>query len=210
MAANWTSFLPGILPEVETCPMLVAQWAVRETAIKFLADTKIWQETQAPYTITSTPLSYEFVTATGSRVAQIMAAQVNGLELDILTPERCDEVYQNWRTGRTGTIEAVTQIGPDAFSVVPQPVATTSLLLMVALQPTRDAIDGPDFLFDDYYETICLGAKSRLMLMNEAEWANPRLAAIYGEMAADQLVQARSRRNRAFGRAVTRVRGQFL
>lgn len=208
----WTEFLQGVLPEVGSCPVFVAERAVRDAAIQFLAATKIWQEKQTPYTITAATPAFPFILAVANtRVAQIMTAvDVNGDEVQILTAERCDELYPKWKTGLSGNIEALTQLDPDNFYVIPQPSSSTTLLLVVALQPTRAATQGPDFLLDDYYDAICNGAKSRLMLMNNASWANPQLAAVNKKFFDDQVTAAMARRNRAFGRAATRVRARFI
>lgn len=208
---RWTLYLPDVLPEVKLCPQPLAVQKVREAAIELCVESKVWQQIQDPYSITSGELAYEFDVDTGSLVTEIMTAQLqDGRDLDIRTPEWCDENFPLWRTGLAGTPCAITQIQPDEFRLAPQPATTMELTLTVALKPTRDSTQGPDFLFDDYYKAICASAKSMLMLMARQPWSNPNQAAIYAGMATSEASKARVRVQRAFGRAPTRVRAQFL
>jgi hypothetical protein len=200
MSKDWSTFLPDVLPEVSTCPLVLALWAVRDTAIRFCVDSLIWQETQTPYNLTSSPITYDFVTTSGSRVAKIVQAQISARQITVLTPESLDRLFYGWRNGITGTPDTVAQVETTKFAVVPRPTGTASLILTVALQPTRDSTQGPDFLFDDYYEDLAAGAKSRLMLMPEAEWANPQQGAIYAATAHLRSQEARERNKSVFVR----------
>jgi hypothetical protein len=198
MTTPWTSYLPNVLPEVEACPLPLATWAIRDAVIRFCTESEIWQETQAPYTVTSTPVLIAFVVTAGSRVSRIVEAQISSRELAVIAPETADRLFYGWRNGVVARPEAVSQVQTDKFSVIPQPTSSSSLILTVALQPTRDSIDGPDFLFADYYETICAKAKATLMLMAGAKWSNPQQAAVYTMMFGKDARDAKDRNQNVF------------
>jgi hypothetical protein len=110
----------------------------------------------------------------------------------------------------TGNPNVLTQIDPEHFILIPVPVAVTSVTLTVALKPTRDATKGPDFLFNDYYEGICAGAKGRLMLMKGKPWTDPQAAALHIGLFNEKITEANVRRSKAFGRGKVRVQAQFM
>lgn len=196
---DWTLFLPSVQPEVAACPPPIAIQAIRDTAIDFCAESKIWQEVQPAYFLTPGLVSYPLEADAGTRVYQIVEAQVAGRELGVLTPETCDRLFHGWRLGLAGTPEAVTQMQPEEFCVLPQPTVTTQLILTVILGPTRDSTQGPDFLFNDYYDALCSGAKARLLLMRGTIWADPQQGLAYAAVAANAITRARERRTSVFG-----------
>lgn len=199
----WTLYLPSVLPDVNTCPQPIAVQAVRDTAIDFCTDSRIWQETQPAYYLTAGGVSYDLDADVDTRVQRIIEASIAGSEIAVLSVETCDRLYPGWRFGLAGTPEAVTQMQPDQFSVLPQPTSTTAIVLSVVLVPTRDATEGPDFLFDEFYDVLCAGAKARLMLMKDKPWSNPALGAGYAAFTAKAISQARLRRESIFGQPET-------
>jgi hypothetical protein len=104
----------------------------------------------------------------------------------------------------------LTQLSPEGFLLVPTPVAATNVTLTVALKPTRDSTKGPDFLFEDYYEAICAGAKGRLMLTKGKSWTDPQAAALQLAFFNEKITEANVRRSKAFGRGVARVEGSYF
>lgn len=200
MTTAWNAFHRYVLPEVEGCPLPVATWAIRDAAIRFCAETEIWQEVQAPYSITNTPVLQAFViVAPNARVAAIVEAQISGREIGVTTPESADRYFFGWRNGLTSTRpEAIAQVQTDKFALIPQPTTSQTLILTVALQPTRNATDGPDLLLADYSDTIATKAKATLMLMSNQKWSNPALAAVYQQMFVADAMAARRRNQNVF------------
>jgi hypothetical protein len=208
----WTRFLPNIQIEVMNCPRAVIVQAIRDTAIEFCEQTKAWQEIQDKYPVGGGLMLNEFVTDPGVKVYQVRAAEMeNDIRLPIRTPEWCDEAYPGWRKGTvTGLPGVLTQLDPEHFILLPTPIEVSYCTLSVVLKPTRDSTKGPDFLFEDYYEAICAGAKGRLMLMKGKDWTDPQAAAVQVAFYNSKLAEANIRRSKAFGMAKVRVESQFL
>lgn len=52
--------------------------------------------------------------------------------------------------------------------------------IYVSLKPLRDAVELPDILHNDWYQTIAAGAKANLMIMPGKPWTNPQMAMVHG------------------------------
>lgn len=211
----WPLFLPQVHPETYGAPQILEIEAIRNAAIDFCERTKCWQEIQPPYPLATGVTSYQFATDRGVLVHEILGYHLLGGASPLVKPQTtqwCDENYPGWPDGvQVGKPTNVTQLDPDSFWPIPAPSGGPwSAVLQVCYKPTRDSTQGPDLLFNDYYEVIALGAKARLMAMPGQVWANPQLAVAYGALFDSATEKANVRVAKAFGRGRIRVKANFI
>lgn len=212
----WSLFLPQVHTETYGAPEIIELEAIRNAAIEFCEKTKCWQETQQPYPLATGVKFYPFQVSAGQLVHEILAAHLAGNSwrpCDPVTTQWADENFPGWSDdgGPKGQPCAVTQMTMDGFHPVPQVTGGPfSMVLRVAYKPTRTATLGPDVLYNDYYETIAMGAKARLMAMVKQVWSNPQMAVAYGTLFDAAIVEATLRVAKGWGRGRIRVKPRFL
>lgn len=78
------------------------------------------------------------------------------------------------------------------LACVPPCNITGGLLLSVSLQPDRTSKSFPGWIYGQYWDGITAGAKSRMMLMPEKPWSNPKQAMLYAQMFESETAGARA------------------
>lgn len=215
----WTLWLPQVAPETYLVPELLQIESIRYAAIEFCEKSLAWQAQLLPYPLPTivqgADPSIPFGTETGTAAWKILHANLQGSAYPTVTPrtpEWCDENYPGWLDGgQLGKPSNVCQISPDSF--VPVPAATGgpwTMIMRVALKPTRDSAQGPDFLFNDYLDAVALGAKARMFMMRDKPWTDDRRASGDYAMFLDKCLDAKVRAAKGFGRGRIRVKGNFL
>lgn len=205
----WSAFYPLVLSQVPLCPKPMVTKVIRDAAIEFCERTYVWKDWQEyPVGIDA---DYQFENDSVGVVFRVDAAKVvDGVDLEIASPERADECYPGWRDGSvTGQPAMLTQTAADYFTLVPAPTSDAILTLAVSLKPAKASNYTEKFLYDDHEEAIASGALARLMGMAGKPWANPAATA-YAAVFNDRVVSVNLRASKAFGRAPIRVRGHYL
>lgn len=215
----WSLFLPQVAKETYGAPEILQLEHIRNAAIEFCERSLAWQVIQDPYPLPTVILNtspiMDFQVEAGVIVVKILRGELVGSSnppLVARTPEWCDENYPGWMTGsQLGKPSNVTQISPDQW--VPVPAATGgpwTAVLRVAYKPSRDSVQGPDFLYNDYLEQIASGAKGRLMLEAKKDWSNPTLGEAHMSVFDAACDRAKVRAAQGFGRGRVRVKSRFV
>jgi hypothetical protein len=209
---SWDEFLPAVQPSVPLCPDPVVIKAIRDSAIQWCQDTRCWQEILDPIPIGGGQGNYLIPGDANKLAACVMTARVdNGNDLEIVTPDRADELYPRWREDQeTGQPEVLTQLHPRDFWIVPYPVSDGFLTLSVAWRPKKGCAKTDELLFEEYEEGIAVGAIARLKAILDKPWTNLSEAKAAGEAFVAATLLIRSRVGKGFGRAVNRVRGHYF
>jgi hypothetical protein len=213
MSVGPSSFYPHILPEVPQCPRVMVRDVLNAMAAQFCERTFIWREIQDPYAIAAGVRDYTFDAPAGAAVFKVMAAELDGHSLSVQAPEYLDETAPGWRDAQAtyaSGVQALTQLEPTVFLLVPNPSQNATLVLDVAYKPTRAASTYPNVLYDDYQLAICAGVKAYLQGMKGQPWSDPQQAVKNAALFDDAVISARRRQSKAFGRARIRVKAQFL
>jgi hypothetical protein len=148
MAVNWEDFLREVLPEVAGCPVQIAENAIRNAAIEFCNQSRVWRER-----IVDVPLVADTATSTLDTTGASAAA-------NIFTTDR-PHYYNNDE--------------PKIIRFYPTPNASYTAEVFATLKPTLDGVSGPNFLFDDWLEPISHGAKARLKAMSGRPWQDTKM-----------------------------------
>ena len=190
MAVNWDSYLPDVLLEVPGCPSPVAIHAIRGAAIMVCQDEHVWREELAAVNLVAAagdiavpaPAGSEIVSvlrvgfyAVGQTKALEVAGPVDAATLDSLRPGWRDEI----NVGTRNSIEACAYPSTKVLRVIPKPVVnqTGAIAIYAALKPTRASVNGPDLLFNEYLETVVMGAQAKLLAIPGKPWTDYNAAA---------------------------------
>ena len=101
----------------------------------------------------------------------------------------------NWKDLKEETPKYYFLAFDDIVRLVGTPTKSFSNALSadVALKPSREAEKCPEFIFNDWAETIAAGALSRLHAMAGKIWANPELVNYYSKIFREGISRARSK-----------------
>jgi hypothetical protein len=215
-------FTPLIMPFVRDCSVAAATVAARFAAIEFYKQTLWQQEALEPILLQAGRSIYEIETPPDTVPATVMRADVDGYgaPLTFKTKDELDQLYgSNWTSmDRTGRPTFVTQIEPDQIILVPAPDqafldaslnATPPLVpmmrLLVATQPTPDAVEIDDSVFNYYSEPIAYGARARLVETAGQPYYDPQSAPMLWGRFYGGVSEAKARRMRDHTRAVQSV-----
>jgi len=108
------------------------------------------------------------------------------------------------------TPQAITQITPDKYIVLPLPGAdeTYQMRMFVALKPKKTATGMSEAIFDDIEEVIMHGALQHLLVLPAQAWSDRELAAYHAKQYLYQVSERRARANLGNVRGTVRARMQ--
>ena len=131
------------------------------------------------------------------------------LDGQVLTPKGevwLDENIENWRIAM-GSPEFFTVDREKKLRLIPVPnkLMYHALEVWVALKPLRAATTFPDFILDDWFETITDGAVARLLSQTSKPWRDFEAAGFYWERYASAREDARTRSRLGHSEARSRM-----
>ena len=108
------------------------------------------------------------------------------------------------------TPQAITQISPDKYIILPLPdaQATYRCRMFLALKPKKTATGMDEVAFDDLEEVIMHGALQHLLVLPNQAWSDRELAAYHAKQYVFQIAERRARANLGTNRGMMRTRMQ--
>ena len=216
MAVAWREFGSYILPDLPQCPRGVAANAAREAAIEFCVATQLCLMRSEPSPIVAGHALYTPDTPDGVVVSSIIKAQIikrdsdgNNIGVKEIFPVNDLDLGRmgNWEEQK-GEARCFRVFEPNRIQLIPAPEVTVpdSLVLEIAVKPSRDAKLCPQFLLDSYGEAIGYGAKRKLAAIPNKTWSNPAMVQFYNSEFRRLINDFRRAQNRAHSRKGLRVR----
>lgn len=203
---NYSDLVSDIMPEVLGCPSVTIQRAVRDSVIDFFERSLAYKVENDPAKLPSNVQEIDLELPTKTRLIKVLTVRYGGAELQPLTREDMDRLGVDWTT-LTGTPKGYTFSTPTSIRLVPYPTTSSNdkAYVRFAVAPTRVGTSLPDELGERYYETICAGAKFRLMRMPRMAWTDANLSAFNGTLFEKGINKARLDSAHDNVRAVRRV-----
>jgi hypothetical protein len=169
-----------VLPEVLTCPQPLVRQAIVAAANEFCVDSMTWSTTETE--VLSVGISeYEPSKPSQSYIITYRGVYVGARKLTAVSRITGEEVG-------SPSVYASPDLG--VLKVYPTPTESGVLSIDCVYGPVHSATTLPDFM-TRYIAVIAAGAKSNLLMMSGAEWANPQLAAFYAQVFRDGVIAAR-------------------
>lgn len=196
---TWDTFLEDVFPSVQGCPKSMVIHAIRAACIDFCEKTLIWKQDSIANDVVAGEASYSFAPPAGAKVVRPYRIEIihpdnnNVLELQPMSLETLESFDTRWRVKEERVPQAYVLTHDDTVRLIGIPTETieNGLLAYVSLKPTRTAEECPDFLYEDWAETIAAGALAKLHA-NEKVWAQPAMVQHYTKIYRDGVSRARS------------------
>lgn len=200
---------PMILPFVRDCSAPAAVVAARFACIEFYKLT-LWQQEQLePVDLWAGQAIYELEVPPDTVAAAAMRVEIDGRSkpLEFKTKDELDQRYGRSWTSMVGNPIFVTQFDPGSICLVaaPDTDAPKAMRILCAVQPTPDAVEIDDSVFNYYAEPLAYGARARLVETAGQPYYDPASAPMLWGRFYGGVSEAKARRMREHTRAVQSV-----
>lgn len=214
----WSLFYPDVLPELPGAPLpLVDHW-LRNAAIEFCERSKAHVETLVPVDAVASQMAYVLpmptdgapVPVTLNELVEIVSVRFSGEKLTPRAPQFLDTKYDDWEA-EVGTPADYTQADTENVLLVPAPAdaAVGAIVVRAALKPTSTATGIADWLYSQYRQALCAGAKAKMMAMENQPWTRPDLVALNLGIFEEAISKATTSASDGHVRSRPRFSGSF-
>lgn len=201
-------FLTKVLPFAPGCPEPTAIEHIRNAAIEFCEETRLWRF-EDTFDVGNDP--NVVCVPHGAVIQDIERCDFEGRKLEPVGIGWLDEHYPRWRSDEFNMgaePRYFTQMFPDTVRVVPSKQGRVKVWLR--LKPAEDAEQVPDFIATQHRNMIGWGALASILMLPNQTFSDPNRAA-YFQARFDQSLGRKSKL-KATGqqRAPIRTKAQFF
>ena len=219
MTKTLDDFLPKILPNIPApgAPDPLVETCLNEAIIKFCEKTFLWRTTFQKDT--DGTAAETVVVPDGSVLHEILRCSIGSKDssgvicnLAPLKPISLNDLADetpDWRTRAVGCESASWYVCPDIGTLQAVPRASGTLFAEIVLKPSAGATSYPDWLYDQYANTISEGAAA-YVLTKPFEFANPQLASALFTNFSMELDRLFAQGRRGQQRAPTHTRARYF
>jgi len=220
-----SNLLPQVLPDLDGCSDLLALRALQNSNIRLHEETSVLTQQlaeiplvvdQPNYTL-SNPTGFQIIDVRDCQVDKILLTPTSEDQLDLEWAERsAGHTYRlyhhhafagldqsNWREAKSDQPRFYYMIDPNQIRLVaiPTTVLTNGIDLRVGIKPTLAAShEITDWLFEDYYLTIVLGALAELYAIPKKTWSDKVMAGVKGSAFDTKINKIRAEALRGYNR----------
>lgn len=178
--APFTSLFNEVLAELPGVPQPLAVNAIRNSAIDFCEQSKVWVVDVDPMSSISNQANYEYEPDAGADVIGISQAWYNGVEILPRTSAQLQTELSSYGVPWakvSGIPSFYNSERADEFILAPYPIEAmeSAIEMKVILRPSRTSIGMEKWILDKYFQHIAAGAKARLCAMPGKPWSSPDL-----------------------------------
>lgn len=173
----WSDLFPRILPHVPGCPEPLVEDVVRQTAIAFCRETKVWEE----------QLENVYPVAGITKYALNLPDETSVLSIASAVQGKTSTDEGESLTPTLNVFNALTfdsSMSPDNG-----PIEVRAIL-----KPSEDSSGMPDRIGYGYDTAIIHGAIASLVVMPKKDWSAPELAGFHQGIYKSELTEARLER----------------
>lgn len=201
-------FLPHIKQYAPGIATPTAYFGIRQAAIDFCQRTKTWRY-EDDFDVSADD-SEQITTPSNSVLVDLEKVLFEGNDLLPKTTAWLDDNVRGWRLNADdGSLaQYVTQTEQNTIRLVP--AAAGHVNIYAWLKPSQDADQVPDYLGDQYRETIAHGALARILMMPNMPFSNPQLGAMFLGLFNEALDKFQNKGSMGQQRARTRTKGSFF
>lgn len=200
-----------VLPNVRGCGPEMATITLRNALIEMLERTRVWSVTQSTSLVTVASQGSYVLTdvPVGARVVQITDAWLDGVPLDLATPEALRQSYGKWQS-EEGQPQCFTSDENGNLILVPMPeTAGEAITAAAVITYTPTVIEFEDWMFNRFYLALADGAKAELFAMLGKPWSSAPLATYHRNKFEDAVGTAGATKDKGYTRAMLRSTPQF-
>jgi hypothetical protein len=201
-------FFPLVQPNALSAPEPLLTRCIRSAAIKFCQRTRLWRDHDTILTDGTEPEAINV--PPDARFMEIITCALDGRPLTATTDAKLGRERPNWRTDDVGSGGARWFICPDFGTVWAIPKSSGRITLEMAIKPKITALTLPDFLLEDYGDTIADGATAAVLLTPNEAFGNPTLGAALSQRFEATLSTLFNKGLGGQQRGATRTRGSYF
>ena len=207
----YEQFLSQVTQYVPDVSEFVAIDAIKNAAIEFCTKSLYWQINLEPMAIVANQPNYVLDTPPDTKVIQIVSAYFDQNLLIPQSPDRLADIYRmgDWQN-QSGSPQYITQIIKPEVLLVPYPFVDqgNTLSIRVALAPTRDSQEIDSEIFEQWAETIAMGARARLYAQPKQPYYDKQAAVDATKLFRYDINRARIAVNKGLTRTSSQVEFQ--
>lgn len=193
-----------VLPDVQGCPINVANNAILSTLIDFCEKSLLWKQEAEPTSIVAGINRYTFTPEEGAKVVEPVFVSIEDNQIPATSLADLDSLQPGWRELEQDKPTTYFMDTDQSIRLVGTPLEdlTDALEVHVALKPERGATEVADFLYEDWAEIIAHGALAKLHAMANKTWADSRVVQYHYRKYRNGLSRARSKSIKSWQGAV--------
>lgn len=175
-----TQFIDYIRPIVPDVIDSLAERYVRQAVIEFCERTRLWRHEEV-LDIYADDVELEIPLSSGTVIHEIENVFYDSVPLRPISLKELDRLEKRWRSEQNGggVPKYFTQTTHGKLRVFP--IMGTEVTIVMRLKPSQDSTYVPDFMFNDYHETICNGTLARLLFVPSTSYFSPDFGKFYAE-----------------------------
>jgi hypothetical protein len=208
---EYEQFLSQVTQYVPDVSEFVAIDAIRNAAIEFCTKSLYWQTDLAPIPVEANKGTYQLITPGDTKIVQLISSYFDENLLIPQSPDRLANIYRmgDWQTMQ-GSPQYITQIIKPEVILVPTPVVTNgqTLNIRVALAPTRESQEIDSEIYEQWAETIAMGARARLYAQPKMPYYDKQAATDATKLFRYDINRARIAVNKGLTRTSSQVEYQ--
>jgi len=208
--AQLTDLFPYVMPNVEGCPTAVAKHAIRRAIIELCERTSIYKYALPTVNVVANQDNYVFDIPPGTDIVAPTYVSVNGIQVKATNEEDLDALDYVWRDATSKQPEFYYMDYDNTMYLVPTPSEdiVDGLYVEAALKPTMATESFPDFLYNNWSETIAAGTLMRLHAMIGKVWSDPQTVNMHRGQFKAGISRAKSKTMKSFTRQGKSVQPQ--
>ena len=195
-------FYPYVMPNVQGCPSALVNNAIRSAINDFCERTMMWRYAFPSADIVAGQKEYSFVPPTDTVIAKPVYVAASSCPLIATNIDDLDLLYPGWRDSENNQSSMFYMDYDNNIILVPTPNldVTDGLDLEVALKIDLSSDTCPDWLVQNWAETIAHGALMRLHSMPGKAWADTQTVSYHRAKFREGITHAKSRTMKSFSR----------
>jgi hypothetical protein len=201
-------FLTLVLPYAGAAPEPLIVRSLRDAATQFCERTRTWKGDD---TIATNGAEPEPISVPSDAVLfEISSCAIDGDPLDPVTLKWLATERPDWRTREINSEGARWYVAPQRGTIQAVPRTAGTLFVEFVCKPSATALTLPDYLLDEYGQTIADGAAGALLIMPNTTFGNPQLGAALTARFVSKLDSLSNAGSRGQQGGRTRTRGRYL
>lgn len=171
----WSAFTNDVLLDTPNCSAIVAEQAVRDSAIDFCRRTLVWVYDPGVIAVGAALADYQLEPPAGTKVERVLEVKVDGRQLEPKSPDELNGYYADWAAEKGQPQFYASSEDSETIWLVPRPTQTGQMSQRLALRPTQASTGLDSILYERYRDAIVCGALAALFMMPNKSWSNPAL-----------------------------------
>lgn len=206
--ANISSWVAGVSTRVPGANLVEIEFAIRTIIREFCSKTLLYVRQLTAINIVDGTATYTLTAPTDTSIVTVERVEISGMPISADSMDFLDRSMEDWRSEESNMpLEYMV----DAERVlrlkqIPTENITSGLVVFVALKPTPTTSTIPDFIYDDWYETILNGVISYLLKMPGKSFTNIQSSEYFDDVYHGTLGDAK--RNKFTGKTKISIRVQ--